>query len=877
MVVVLLMQCLGVVAMDGLPEKPLFTPNVFEGGADTAWGFDHDGDLSMNKWFIAGPAPGVHRDEWLEVAKTFRQETRAGNNRILELYAGGDGAYLYPAPMVTAALALEPGETLFVAVRVRGKGERDMALTVGFASEGATAPMYVDETDGLCVPGDGAWHDLETMVTVPEDVGSGPPVTPFVVLNDGGAQKPGRIEVASVVLGVDDLERMKAVNRLLQEQGNTQICRGIYDRSDLAWASSAYTHYFVFVYDSRFYDQKSGYQVAAFLEDTERRFGGVDAVVLWPAYPRIGVDARNQFDFFRDMPGGLEGVRAVCRQLREHGVRVLIPYLPWDDQTRREDVTDTDMLAKLVSELGADGVFLDTLTTATPEIRRRMDETERGVVLVPELCPPVEQVSLCNASWAQWPEDLTPPGIPLLRWIEPRHTQHYTRRWSRSHRWEMETAFSNGAGMLLWENIFGTHNPCSAEDAFFWKRCVSILRTFHKAFSSDLWDPFYPSLHHDVFIHRWPGAPTTLFTLRNMGEPVEHGLLIRWQLPAHIRADDMRIHDVWRGQKARWDMSEFGWVQIWGDIKDVACFAVTFGDDPKLDDLLTAQAALLAEEPPEEQAAVIAPELRVVAPATSVSEDVPDGMVRVPGGTVNMHLTHQRREFGCYPDPGADKEATEYFIWGSPHDELLTHKYSVEVAPYYIDEAQVTNREFKQFLDETDYEPEHGHKFLHHWPDGRMPAEIAELPVVYVDLDDARAYARWAGKRLPTEPEWQWAAQGDDGRRWPWGDSFDADKCPPAGDSPMPVRSLPESRSPFGCYLMAGNVWEWTESERDDGITRFCIIRGGSYYHIEGSGWYVQGGPQPLDTHTKFLLMWPGLDRCATIGFRCVRDVNPAG
>jgi formylglycine-generating enzyme required for sulfatase activity len=152
-----------------------------------------------------------------------------------------------------------------------------------------------------------------------------------------------------------------------------------------------------------------------------------------------------------------------------------------------------------------------------------------------------------------------------------------------------------------------------------------------------------------------------------------------------------------------------------------------------------------------------------------------------------------------------------------------------------------------------------------------MPANLADHPVVYVDLDDARAYAAWCGKRLPTEPEWQAAAQGNDGREWPWGGAFDPAKCNPGGAT-LPVRALPEGRSPAGCHQMSGNVWEWTESVRDDGHTRFCMLRGGSWFRAEGSGWYVPGGPQPCTSHAKFLLLWPGLDRCSTVGFRCVKD-----
>jgi formylglycine-generating enzyme required for sulfatase activity len=73
---------------------------------------------------------------------------------------------------------------------------------------------------------------------------------------------------------------------------------------------------------------------------------------------------------------------------------------------------------------------------------------------------------------------------------------------------------------------------------------------------------------------------------------------------------------------------------------------------------------------------------------------------------------------------------------------------------------------------------------------------------------------------------------------------------------------------------MCGNVWQWTESERNDGRTRFCMIRGGSYFAPQGSDWYVDGGPRAASFSTKFLLMWPGLDRCATIGFRCAMDLE---
>jgi formylglycine-generating enzyme required for sulfatase activity len=249
-------------------------------------------------------------------------------------------------------------------------------------------------------------------------------------------------------------------------------------------------------------------------------------------------------------------------------------------------------------------------------------------------------------------------------------------------------------------------------------------------------------------------------------------------------------------------------------------------------------------------------------------------MVLVPAGTVTMDLTQKRRECACYPDPGTSPERWREFLWGSPHNGTIEHHIGpVELPAFCVDEHEVTNAEFAHFLQESGYRPRDASNFLKHWS-GESPApELTDHPVVYVGLDDARAYARWAGKRLPTEPEWHRAAQGDDGRKWPWGDEFDASRCNGPSEATTPVTAHRTGRSPFGCHDMAGNVWEWTESERSDGHTRFCIIRGGSYYRAEGSIWYVEGGPQPCTSHTKFILIYPGLDRCSTIGFRCVKDV----
>jgi formylglycine-generating enzyme required for sulfatase activity len=681
--------------------------------------------------------------------------------------------------------------------------------------------------------------------------------------------------IAGPAAGVD---RGKWLGKLLEYRrqirgGRPGLDRRLYDRSDLKWMTNAFTCHFTFMYDRSFYDCETGkYTLDAFLDDGEREFGGYDAILLWQAYPRLGIDERNQFDFYRDMPGGLAGIRDLVRRAHERGVRVFIDYNPWDRGTRRESKSDEDALAELVAAIEVDGIFLDTMSAGSSLLREKIDKAWRGVAFVPEGHPEVSQLDVCSGSWAQGLKDPYPPGLLRLKWIEPRHMQYQIRRWERGHRQEIESAFFNGSGMMIWENIFGTYNPWGIEDRRCWRRAVAILRHFCANFSGEAWDPFYPTPAEGLFAHRWPGRDATVFTLLNHGEALKNETLL--EVPA---VGDLVYYDLWNGRKLHIERPGQR-VRLIGSINRLGCILAVKGDcvDRSLRDLLNRQ---------REEAERSIPDRDVRKFAQSVVEPEPvertralrhdrkvQGMVFVDGGTVRMRIQHRSRECGCYPDPGTPKEKWPDFLFGWVMKGV--HDYEVKVRAFFIDEAEVSNAEFKRFIDGTGYQPRHPENFLKHWPDGKMPPGLGEHPVVYVDIDDARAYSKWAGKRLPTEAEWHFAAQGTDGRTWPWGNEFDAEKCNTTGEGTMPVRSCSGGRSPYGCYHMAGNVWEWTESCRDDGHTRFVIIRGGSYFNAKGSKWYVEGGPKPCNHHAKLIRMWPGLDRCATIGFRCVVDAN---
>jgi len=112
-----------------------------------------------------------------------------------------------------------------------------------------------------------------------------------------------------------------------------------------------------------------------------------------------------------------------------------------------------------------------------------------------------------------------------------------------------------------------------------------------------------------------------------------------------------------------------------------------------------------------------------------------------------MRLSHERRECGCIPDPGSPPERAGQWAWGNPFHETLSHDYTVAIRPFMMDEVLVTNADYERFLNASGYKPAEPRNFLKHWVGKRCPARLRDHPVVYVDLDDARAYARWAGKR----------------------------------------------------------------------------------------------------------------------------------
>ncbi|MFO1515291.1 MAG: SUMF1/EgtB/PvdO family nonheme iron enzyme [Verrucomicrobiota bacterium] len=640
-----------------------------------------------------------------------------------------------------------------------------------------------------------------------------------------------------------------------------------YRPPEFAWASRCFSCCFLMLCDESFYDPTHNvYAVKAFLEHGRREFGGYDTVVLWQAYPRIGFDERNQFDFYRDQPGGLAGLRKLVQTLQSRGVKVFVDYNPWDTGTRREGKSDLDALVDIIREIGADGVFLDTMDQGAVEFRAKLDAARRGVVLESEGALPLERIADHHLSWAQWFGDCEAPGVLRNKWFERRHLQHQIKRWDRDHTSELHTAWMNGSGMMVWENVFGTWVGWSARDRSILRAMLPIQRRFADVFAGESWTPLVPTAQPDVYASEWAGDNMRLWTLVNRSENSVTGDLLR------VKASGAKFFDLIAGQELNPPQSD-GHAVLSGRIpaRGVGCFVAiraSAAQGANWRALLASQCALNQRADwntrfPERAAKLVKP--RDIRKRSTV----PEGMVEVPAARFTMAVEFRVRECGFY------ESSDERGFAGSDLNQTRQLTREVGLHRFAIDETPVTNGQFLQFLKASRYRPRHPENFLRHWTQGVLPSGLEEHPVVFVDITDARAYARWAGKRLPTEEEWQYAAEGPEHRRYPWGDELRANVCNDGRTkNTTTVKSFPEGRSFFGCYDLCGNVWHWTESERSDGRTRFCILKGGSWFKAQGSIWYADGGPLPGRFAAKFLLSWPGLNRCATIGFRCVVDLD---
>jgi hypothetical protein len=535
----------------------------------------------------------------------------------------------------------------------------------------------------------------------------------------------------------------------LEARRRLQYDGSAYERPELEWTQRCFACALVWLWDERLYDHSAQrFTPELLLDEAEREFGGFDGLVLWHAYPVIGIDERNQFDYYREAPGIGELVAAI----QARGVRVFLDYNPWDVGTRREHVPDEQALAELVAWLGADGVFLDTMREAMPELRVALP----GVAFEGESTLPLARIADHHLSWAQWFADSPVPGVIRARWFEQRHMLHHTRRWNRDHSDELRSAWLNGVGVLVWENVFGSWVGWSERDRAALRGMTAVQRRHVRLLTHGEWTPLA------------------------------------------ARSDDLSVvGSCWRldGEEL-WALANRTRTTFWGEVS-------LAGDVCRL------------ELPPLALAAVTADGVTVFG----------EGSTAYPARRVVRSAT-----------PRAPRDTVPAGFAAGPEPRSLVARFRRRETGIY---GEVP------FVEEWKPLPPRLHDFVEvdrPAREGRFAIGVREevdadgVPLTGLALAEARAYAAAAGARLPTEDEWQLAAEA----------------------------GLLERVEPL--------VWNWTESEHSDGRTRFAILKGGSAWHANGSDWYVDGGPQEPAYSLEYLLAGP-LQRSSRIGFRLAVDL----
>ena len=702
----------------------------------------------------------------------------------------------------------------------------------------------------------------------------------------------------------------------------------LYEREDLKWIRNAYVMHLLMAWDKRFYDSEKGeYTIGEFLKHGKSLYGGDDVIGIWPTWPTLGTDQRNQFDLFRDLPGGLEKIKLLAHDMKKDGTSLFLCYNPWDESTRGEG--HIEGLIDLISGTDADGVVLDTRGESSKEFQDAVDSVKKGVIMysegmaVPKNMPGIVSGRVHNALYY-------PPFLNLNKFIKPEFAIFRVGEiFKETIQREYAISFFNGHGIEL--NIFRPGTPTWAEEQYrYLGKTSRILRENSPNFNSKAYIPLIPTLQDIIYVNKWPSGDKTIYTVFSLipegfknplfEVDIEDGFhfvdLWHHKLlnPIQIEGKNYVEVEVDAFNKSYLGTNNEGEVDCIARLpkvinallnNDVLEISTTRGDvikiwagvpsyDKKALELPSGIYALNLSEHfgrYEGDFVVQVFDKSILLDETIVN--IETGEPRLVSTVETTEIKQKVKSMAKIPSGHFTFKTTngDAFI---PYPNFRQGK-TFEMKSFLMDKHPVTNAEFKKFMNETNYQPKDKNNFLKHWSNGQIPKGEENYPVVYVSYEDAKAYAIWAKKRLPTELEWQYAAQTEDTREWPWSKNtkniyreeepitetltvfkikgIESTYCNLGNGKLEPVGKYPKGANPYGLEDLVGSVWQLTNDLYQVGSYDYIIMKGGSYYNPASSWWYLQGGPRELHYREHLLRVSQGFERNATVGFRCVKDL----
>ncbi|WNR45416.1 hypothetical protein [Paenibacillus roseipurpureus] len=347
-----------------------------------------------------------------------------------------------------------------------------------------------------------------------------------------------------------------------------------YKRPELQWYRDTFLQHFTYLYSKEIYNfETNEMEVDRFLAEGEE-FGGYDSVLLWHQYPRLGVDRRNQWQFFEDFPGGMAGLKELVAQFHSRGVNVFLPFKPWDIGFDESPKQSTFSIVEVVRETDIDGVFLDTMDSVPDGFREAINEVKPSFVFCSEVRPKKRnQIKLITGSWNQFKNRESMPEVDAFRYVMTEHFSPIISRWHVGVRKDLliKRAVFNGTGILIWQDVFGSWLPYNAAQKAQIKKWKQLW-TVHKAnYQGSKPLPLYPTLQAGLHCNMFPSddGASVIYTLYNDTDEAIAGELV-----VHSYPDLQEISELWQEQPVQLD-KETG--RVSGEVKPKELVVIRVG------------------------------------------------------------------------------------------------------------------------------------------------------------------------------------------------------------------------------------------------------------------------------------------------------------
>lgn len=322
-----------------------------------------------------------------------------------------------------------------------------------------------------------------------------------------------------------------------------------YEREDLKWYKETYLHHFTYIYGKEAFNYETNEVDVKRLIDQGNDFGGYDAILIWHQYPRLGVDERNQWDFFNDFPQGRAGIKKIVDDAHKLGVKVFLPFKPWDVGYKESPYSATGSIAELIRDTDIDGIFFDTMNSVPKGFRDAIDNIKPGVAFCTEGQPHNKlNIEMITGSWDQYWNSVPMPEVNLLRYVLPEHFSPIISRWHVGEKKDMliKRAIFNGTGIVIWQDIFGSWLPYNEDQKAKIRRWKQILQANREIFFCPNPVPLYPTLIEGLYCNCFESQnhDSVIYTLYNDTDRMLSG-----ELFVHYGHEKETVSELWNNSR----------------------------------------------------------------------------------------------------------------------------------------------------------------------------------------------------------------------------------------------------------------------------------------------------------------------------------------